>query len=107
MRRAGRGHPTSRIKLGEGERMPGPCGQLRQIEKLGPPVPLAEGMNIVHVAHDPSGRRGEVRPVQAMQEGGAGKALVNVLQPGFDEPAKLELMPALGNLHIRSSPAQS
>jgi len=34
-----------------------------------------------------------------MQEGGAGKALVNVLHAGFDEPAELKLMPALGDLH--------
>jgi len=79
--------------------MAGLRGQLFQIEKLGPSVPLPKGVHIVHVAHDPTSGCGEVRPVQAMQEGGAGKALVNVPHAGLDEPAEQELMPALGDLH--------
>lgn len=73
--------------------------QLRQIEELGSPVSLAEGVDVIHVANDLPSRCREVRPAQAMQEGGPHETLVNVLHAGLDEPAELELMPALGNLH--------
>ena len=43
MHRAGRVHLASRTKPREVEEVRGPRGQLGQIEKLGPPVPLAEG----------------------------------------------------------------
>lgn len=79
--------------------MPGLLGQLRQIEKLGSPVSLSEGVNVVHVAHDLPGRGSEVCPAQATQEGGPRKALVNIPHAGFDKAAELELMLALRNLH--------
>ena len=49
MRGSGRGNPALRVQPDKVERMPGLRGQLCQIEKLRPPVPLAEGVDIVHV----------------------------------------------------------
>ena len=63
------------------------------------PTSFPAWRHLVDVVHDPPGRRGDVRPAQALQEGGADKAQVNVPHAGFNEPAELELMAALGNLH--------
>lgn len=79
--------------------MPGPLGQLLKVEKLRSTVSFAEGVNIVHVAHDTARRRDELRLAQATQKGGLHKPLMNVPHAGDDEAAELELMSVLGDFH--------
>jgi len=73
-------------------------GQLFKILQLGAAVAFAERVDVVHVAHDRSGRPREGRAAQASQEVRLLQPPVNVGHAGFDELAKLELVAALGDL---------
>jgi len=90
--------PTPRIDPREIDRVARLVGQLFEILQLGAAVAFAERVDVVHVAHDGSGRPREDRAAQASQEIRLLKAPVNVGHAGFDELAKLELVAALGDL---------
>ena len=79
--------------------MPRLRSQLFEIEHLRAAVAFAEGVYIVHVAHDLPGRRCEGRTAQASEEFRAPKSPMNICHAGFDIPAKLKLMTALGDFH--------
>ena len=81
------------------ERMAGTGRHLPEILQLRPAIAIAEGVNVVDVAHDRACRYGESRSVQPSQKIGLHKPAVDVGHAGRDVLAELKLVAALGNLH--------
>ncbi len=99
MRGPRRFKPELRLDTCKVDQVPRLGGQLFKILKLGAAVAFAERVNIVHVAHDRPRRLGEGASAQPPQEVRLLKPPVDVGHAGFDELAKLELAPVLGDLH--------
>lgn len=91
--------PTPGVETRKVDPVASPLRQLFQIEELSSSVAVAKGVNMVDISHDP--RRGprELGVAQPPEKIHLLEAAVNIGHAGFDEPAKLKLAAALGDLH--------
>jgi hypothetical protein len=64
-------------------------------------------MDIIHIAHDRSGRLRKRLATQTTQKILGCEPPVNIPHAGRDELTKLELMPALAISTVRTAPAHS
>ena len=78
--------------------MAGPFGELLEIGKLGPAVPLTERVDVVDVADDDGRLLGELGRSQPAQKTRLHKSTVNVRHAGLDVLPELELLVALADL---------
>ena len=72
--------------------------ELVEVLQLGPPVPFSKRMDVVDIAENFAGRRGESGGFEMGEEIRRTEPFVDVRPADFDETAKLEQLAALGDL---------